>query len=86
MVITALSGLLLTASGVLAVLAAVLFFALNIPKCLRMVSGRRHDTRCKAEVRRSGQTRMLRNGEETVLLTQDTVLMREAYAKKEQRL
>lgn len=86
MVITALSGLLLTASGVLAVLAAVLFFALNIPKCLRLVSGRRHDTRRKAEVRRSGQTRMLRNGEETVLLTQDTVVMREAYAKKEQRL
>ncbi len=38
MVITALSGLLLTAAGVFAAVAAVLFFTLNIPRCLRMVS------------------------------------------------
>ncbi|MDE6362653.1 MAG: hypothetical protein K2L86_00030 [Lachnospiraceae bacterium] len=86
MVITALSGLLLTAAGVLAVLAVVLFFSLNIPKCLRMVSGRRRDTIRKTQAHRSGQTRILETGEETVLLAQDTVFMREAYAKKEQRL
>lgn len=80
MVITALSGLLLTAAGVFATVAVVLFFTLNIPRCLRMVSGGRHDTRRKADkaqVRREDKTCMLENGEETVLLTQDTVLMQE---------
>lgn len=80
MVITALAGLLLTAAGVFAVLAVVLFFALNIPRCLRMVSGGRHNTRRKtdkAQVCRVDKTRMLENGEETVLLAQDTVLMQE---------
>ena len=70
MVITALAGLLLTA-------AVVLFFALNIPRCLRMVSGRRHDTRRKPEVQRSDRTHILESAEETVLLVQDTVMMRE---------
>ena len=80
MVITALSGLLLTAAGVFAAVAAVLFFTLNIPRCLRIVSGRRHKTRRKtdkAQVCRVDKTRMLENGEETVLLAQDTVLMQE---------
>ena len=81
MVITALSGLLLTAAGVFAAVAAGLFFTLNIPRCLRMVSGGRHNTRRKtdkAQVCRVDKTRMLENGEETVLLAQDTVLMQEA--------
>lgn len=80
MVITALSGLLLTAAGVFAAVAAVLFFTLNIPRCLWMVSGGRHNTRRKtdkAQVCRVDKTRMLENGEETVLLAQDTVLMQE---------
>ena len=80
MVITALSGLLLTAAGVFAAVAAVLFFTLNIPRCLRMVSSGRHNTRRKtdkAQVCRVDKTRMLENGEETVLLAQDTVLMQE---------
>ena len=80
MVITALSGLLLTAAGVFAAVAAVLFFTLNIPRCLRMVSGGRHNTRRKtdkAQVCRVDKTRMLENGEEAVLLAQDTVLMQE---------
>ena len=80
MVITALSGLLLTAAGVFAAVAAVLFFTLNIPRCLRMVSGGRHNTRRKTDkvqVCRVDKTRMLENGEETVLLAQDTVLMQE---------
>lgn len=77
MVITALSGLLLTAAGVFAAVAAVLFFTLNIPRCLRMVSGRRHDTRRKPEVQRSDRTHILESAEETVLLVQDTVMMRE---------
>ena len=80
MVITALSGLLLTAAGVFAAVAAVLFFTLNIPRCLRMVSGGRHNTRRKtdkAQVCRVDKTRMLENGEGTVLLAQDTVLMQE---------
>ncbi len=77
MVITALAGLLLTAAGVFAVLAVVLFFALNIPRCLRMVSGRRHDTRRKPEVQRSDRTHIPESAEETVLLVQDTVMMRE---------
>ena len=77
MVITALSGLLLTAAGVFAAVAAVLFFTLNIPRCLRMVSGRRHDTRRKPEVQRSDRTHILKSAEETVLLVQDTVMMRE---------
>ena len=80
MVITALSGLLLTAAGVFAAVAAVLFFTLNIPRCLRMVSGGRHNTRRKtdkAQVCRVDKTRMLENGEATVLLAQDTVLMQE---------